>query len=52
MKIENCCKNCENAKNYSGFEDFTCKASGYMQRAEQYDCKDFIPRKDTIESKV
>ena len=39
--IKNCCKNCENAKNYSGYEDHYCYAYQCYIRAEQYDCEKF-----------
>ena len=39
---ENCCKNCENAKYYTGFDDFYCKGYKCGIRAEHYDCDLFI----------
>lgn len=41
-KKENCCKNCANAKDYTGFSDHYCKAYYCGIRAEQYDCPQFI----------
>ncbi len=46
MKVQNCCANCEYAKDYTGFDDFLCTSCGYQQRAEQYDCESFKPRED------
>lgn len=39
---ENCCKNCDNAKGYTGFSDHYCRAFNCGIRAEQYDCSQFI----------
>ena len=41
-KKENSCKNCANAKGYTGFSDHYCKAYYCGIRAEQYDCSQFI----------
>lgn len=37
----NCCKNCVNAKDYSGLNDHFCKVYQHMIRAERYDCEHF-----------
>lgn len=39
---ENCCKNCANAKGYTGWNDHYCKAFNCGIRAEHYDCPQFI----------
>lgn len=41
-KKKNCCKNCANAKDYTGWNDHYCKAYNCGIRAEHYDCPKFI----------
>ena len=41
-KKENCCKNCANAKSYTGWNGHYCKAFNCGIRGEQYDCSQFI----------
>ena len=38
----NCCKNCANAKEYTGWYDHYCKGYHCNLRAEKYDCPLFI----------
>lgn len=44
-KIQNCCKNCIYAENYTGYDDFDCVQLDYMIRAERFDCDHFKPKK-------
>lgn len=48
MKVQNCCANCDYARDYTGSDDFLCASYGCMQRAEEYDCKSFKPRKEAF----
>lgn len=49
-KVENCCKNCVHAKNYTGYDDFTCDSLGHKIRAERNDCKNFKSKSITKNS--
>lgn len=44
-KIQNCCKNCIHAENYTGYDDFNCIQLDRMIRAEKFDCDNFKPKK-------
>lgn len=45
-KKEHCCKNCANAKGYTGWNGHYCKAFNCGIRGEQYDCSQFIDEED------
>lgn len=40
-KLINCCQNCKNAEDRSGFNDHYCKAYQRLIRAEHYACEHF-----------
>ena len=44
-KIQNCCKNCIHAENYTGYDDFNCIQLDHMIRAEKFECDHFKPKK-------
>lgn len=46
----NCCKNCVNAQDYTGWEAHYCIAFGCCIRGEQYDCKKFIEEDEVVEN--
>ena len=45
----NCCKNCTNACDYTGWYDFYCNGYNQHRRAEKYDCPKFIDNEENTQ---